>query len=358
MPKSRKRSAAKAKAVSRQRPGTREGRSPWMTVPRTTYGQVRPAPPPGRQWPTFNESPWLTWAAFSALRKATPEERAELGMPPAGVTPEGLTPDMQLALVEIAPWRIAPGWADAPLSDRRAEWTSLAAEATLSGNIVADLVEHLADLEERGLIKWDQEPRTALLAANLDEALKHPGRGGTETPVERDSPVRRILPPSRDAKGHPSPSWLLVQAAQLAIETSSVLHVINGTGMNLAEERRAQSEAAALLENAARAAVIMESGMPLAAAWSEGPPRARAIFARAREAGSDVASVMPDFALPPTPPVPPEIRSELEQASWKDPECGTPRSRSCSTSGDCRLSGGLTATGGCRPDWRCRRRPR
>ncbi len=208
-------------------------------------------------------------------------------------------------------------------------------------------------------------------------------------------PARRVLPPSRDRDGNPSAAWLLVQAAQLAIETSWVLHAVNGTGMNLAEERRAQSEAAALLENAARAAVIMESGMPLAAAWAEGLPRARAIFARAREVGSDVASVMPDFVLPPRSPVPPEILSELERASWEDldplpkcvgvtkrasgasamcsrgsarrtamitsplrsgdgatcwrppaPGCGTPRSRPCLTSNDCRLSGGLTATDG------------
>jgi hypothetical protein len=133
-------------------------------------------------------------------------------------------------------------------------------------------------------------------------------------------PARRVLPPSRDRDGNPSAAWLLVQAAQLAIETSWVLHAVNGTSMNLAEERRAQSEAAALLENAARAAVIMESGMPLAAAWAEGLPRARAIFARAREADSDVASVTPDFVLPPRSPVPPEILSELERASWEDPD--------------------------------------
>lgn len=42
----------------------------------------------------------------------------------------------------------------------------------MSGNSVAGLVEELADLEESGLIKWDQEPQTALLAANLDDALK------------------------------------------------------------------------------------------------------------------------------------------------------------------------------------------
>ena len=173
MPKSRKRPSAKAKKAHRQRPGTEEGRSSWTTVPRATYGQTRPAPPPGRQWPTFNESPWLTWAAFSALREVTPEERAELGLPPSGLTPEGLTPDMQLALVEITPWRIAPGWVGEPLADRRAEWTSLAAEATMSGNSVDGLVEELADLEERGLIKWDQEPQTALLAANLDDAFNY-----------------------------------------------------------------------------------------------------------------------------------------------------------------------------------------
>jgi hypothetical protein len=92
-----------------------------------------------------------------------------------------------------------------------------------------------------------------------------------------------------------------VQAAQLAIETASVLHVVNGVDMNLAEELSAQSEVAAMLANAAHAAVIMESRLPLAAAWTEGLPRARAVFARAREAGSDVGSVVPDFVLPPRP---------------------------------------------------------
>jgi hypothetical protein len=173
MPKSRKRPAAKAKAARRQRPGTGTGRSRWPTVPRATYGQLRPAPPPGKQWPTFSEPPWLTWAAFSALRDATREERIELGLSPEGLTPEGLTPDMQVALVEIAPWRIAPGWVDSPLTDQRAEWTSLAAEATGSGKSVAGLVEELADLEERGLVRWDQENQTAVLAANLDKTLKY-----------------------------------------------------------------------------------------------------------------------------------------------------------------------------------------
>lgn len=128
-----------------------------------------------------------------------------------------------------------------------------------------------------------------------------------------------MLPPSRDAGGRPSAAWLLVQAAQLAIETASVLHVVNGVDMNLAEELSAQSEVAAMLANAAHAAVIMESRLPLAAAWTEGLPRARAIFARAREAGSDVGSVVPDFVLPPRPQVPPEVQAELAQASREDP---------------------------------------
>jgi len=178
MPKSRKRpsgKAKKAKAETRTRPGTDGSRSSWGTVPRATYGRTRPAPPPGRQWPTFDESPWLTWTAFSAQRAATPEERAGLGLPPAGLTPEGLTPDMQLALVEITPWCIAPGWVDTPLTDQRAEWTSLAAEATLSGTSVAGLVKELADLEERGLVRWDQGPQAAVLAASLDHALRRLG---------------------------------------------------------------------------------------------------------------------------------------------------------------------------------------
>jgi hypothetical protein len=75
---------------------------------------------------------------------------------------------------------------------------------------------------------------------------------------------------------------LLVQAAQLARETKMVLRAINGVGMNLAEEAAPQSEAAARLVNAAHAAVIVEPGMPLPG-WSPCPPRARAVFARARD---------------------------------------------------------------------------
>lgn len=176
MPKSRKRRSTKdkkARMKSRPRPDTEESRSAWSTVPRATYGRTRPAPPPGAQWPTFNASPWLTWTAFSALRAATPQDRARLGVPPAGLTPGGLTPDMQLALVEITPWYIAPGWAGPWQADQRAEWTSLAAEATMSGTSVAGLVEELSDLEERGLITWNQEPQAAVLAASLDDALRH-----------------------------------------------------------------------------------------------------------------------------------------------------------------------------------------
>jgi len=82
MPRSRKRRSAKdkkARMKSRPRPDTAAGRSSWSTVPRATYGRTRPAPPPGTQWPAFVESPWLTWAAFSALRAASPEDRAGLG---------------------------------------------------------------------------------------------------------------------------------------------------------------------------------------------------------------------------------------------------------------------------------------
>jgi hypothetical protein len=142
------------------------------------------------------------------------------------------------------------------------------------------------------------------------------------TRPEPASPARRILPPRRDNDGYPTSAWLLVQAAQLALETASVLHAINGVDMNLAEELSAQSQVAAMLANAAHAAVIMESRMPLAASWTEGPPRVRAIFARAREAGSDVSSVTPDFTFPPRPPVPHEICSELAQASREDPVPG------------------------------------
>ena len=118
----------------------------------------------------FAGSPWLTWAAVSELRAATSEERAGLGLP---LTPGGLTPDMLLALVEITPWFIAPGWVDAWQADPRAEWTSLAAEAPLVGTSVAMLVKEMFDSEERGIITWEQEPQAALLAANLDDALRY-----------------------------------------------------------------------------------------------------------------------------------------------------------------------------------------
>lgn len=352
MPKSRKRPTAKAKTTIRRRPTTGEDRSPWTTIPRATYGQERPAPPPGREWPAFDESPWFTWTVLSELPDATPEERAELGLSPDGLTPEGLTPDALLALIEISPWRIAPGWADTPLTDRRAEWTSLAAEATQTGNAVADLVAELVGLEERGLLKWDREPQTALLAANLAEALSYlnqlpaadpqeardpqaavtapadsllaagvlPSEEVTGAAARADGPVRRILLPIRDDEGHPSAAWLLMQAAQLAIETASVLRAINGIEMNLAEEISVQSEVAALLANAAHARAIMESRMPLAVAWTDSLPRARTIFARAREAGSDPGSVAPAFTFPPMPPVPPEILSQLAQATRDDPD--------------------------------------
>jgi hypothetical protein len=171
MPKSRKRPAAKAKAARRRLPGPGTGGSPWPAVPRAAYGRERPAPPPGAEWPEFNDSPWFTWAVISALRDATPEERAELGLPPTGDAPGGLTPDIQLALIEIAPWRIAPGWAGEPLTDQRAEWTSLAAEATGAGKNVAGLAEELTDLEERGHLRWDQEHQAALLATDLGKTL-------------------------------------------------------------------------------------------------------------------------------------------------------------------------------------------
>ncbi|TVZ06304.1 hypothetical protein EAS64_02410 [Trebonia kvetii] len=77
---------------------------------------------------------------------------------------------MQLALVEITPWRIAPGWVDAWQSDQRTEWTSLAAEATLSGTTVAGLAGELSGLEDRGLLRWDQGRQAAVLAAGLDDA--------------------------------------------------------------------------------------------------------------------------------------------------------------------------------------------
>lgn len=137
-------------------------------------------PPPGRQWPPFGEAPWITWAVFRALCDASPEERVRRGLPADGCTPEGLPPEGQLALVEITPWRIAPGWAEDPLADERAEWTCLASEATSCGySSPGQAAEELADLEDQGLLQWDGDAQAALLAADLDRALLYAGQASS-----------------------------------------------------------------------------------------------------------------------------------------------------------------------------------
>lgn len=130
-------------------------------------GPSRPAPPPGREWPTFELSPWVMWAAMSQLA------REEL-------PPEGLTPEQLLTLVEITPWRIATGWVESPPSDPRTEWTTLACESDSAGQSVAEFVVEAAEWEARGLLRWDQENQTAELAAALDTALQY---AGLEPPV-------------------------------------------------------------------------------------------------------------------------------------------------------------------------------
>ena len=145
MPKSRKRPAAAAKASAarlRQPDGGSAGAPRWSTVPRATYGRSRPAPPPGKEWPRFSGPPWHTWMAMQAMQDCAPT---------------------QLALAEVTPWRIAPE------SDARAEWTSLAAEATGCGKSIPELAEEMADLEERGFLRWDQEHQTAELASRMGD---------------------------------------------------------------------------------------------------------------------------------------------------------------------------------------------
>jgi len=104
----------------------------------------------------------VTWAAVKLL-------------PPEESIPAGLTSEQLLALVEITPWRIAPGWVESPLSDPRTEWTTLAGESHGAGQTIAEYVEAAAELEARGLLRWDQEHQTAELAADLPDALQYSG---------------------------------------------------------------------------------------------------------------------------------------------------------------------------------------
>jgi hypothetical protein len=109
----------------------------------------------------------------------------------------------------------------------------------------------------------------------------------------RSLPARTITPPRRDRHGGMSPAWLLMQAARLSWEIRNVLQLINGMRLNLSEELQVHSEASDMLLNAAHATAAMEARLPLAPAWGSGKPRARSIFAQAREAGTDPAEVRP-----------------------------------------------------------------
>jgi hypothetical protein len=86
--------------------------------------------------------------------------------PPEKPTPEGLTSEQLLTLVEITPWRIAPGWVDSPLSDPRTEWTTLACESHEAGQTIAEFVAEVTELEARGVMRWDQEHQTAKLMSD------------------------------------------------------------------------------------------------------------------------------------------------------------------------------------------------
>jgi hypothetical protein len=70
--------------------------------------------------------------------------------------------------------------------------------------------------------------------------------------------------------------------------------------------------------NAAHASVIVASGMPLAPSWGHGPPRTRAVFAQAREAGSDPYEVIPGIVFPPKPQIAPEVQVALANAQQED----------------------------------------
>ncbi|MFI7611410.1 hypothetical protein ACIBP6_09350 [Nonomuraea terrae] len=132
-------------------------------------------------------------------------------------------------------------------------------------------------------------------------------------------PVRTITPPRRDRHGGMSPAWLLMQAAQLSWEIRNVLQLINGMRLNLSEELQVHSEASDMLLNAAHATAVMEARLPLAPAWGSGPPRARSIFAQAREAGTEPAEVRPDVDLT-RPPIDPQIKRDVAAAYREDPD--------------------------------------
>ncbi|MFI7707382.1 hypothetical protein [Nonomuraea sp. NPDC049480] len=135
----------------------------------------------------------------------------------------------------------------------------------------------------------------------------------------RPYPVRLITPPRRDRHGGISPAWLLIQAARLSWEIRKILQLINGMRLNLSEELQIQCEASDMLLNAAHATAVMEARLPLAPAWGSGPPRARSIFAQAREAGSDPAEVCAEV-IPPRPHIDPQITHDVQAAFRADPD--------------------------------------
>ncbi|MGV9600724.1 hypothetical protein ACWDR1_29085 [Streptosporangium sandarakinum] len=132
-------------------------------------------------------------------------------------------------------------------------------------------------------------------------------------------PARIITPPRRERHGGFSPSWLLIQAAQLSWEIRNILQLINGMRLNLGEELEIQGKVSDMLLNAAHATAIMEARLPLAPAWGSGPPRARSIFAQAREAGSDPATVCAEVTMA-LPPIDPLILHDLQAAWREDPD--------------------------------------
>ncbi|MEU6721716.1 hypothetical protein ABZ897_60655 [Nonomuraea sp. NPDC046802] len=134
-------------------------------------------------------------------------------------------------------------------------------------------------------------------------------------------PVRLITPPRRDHHGGFSPAWLLIQAARLSWEIRNILQLINGRQLNLSDELAVHSEASDMLFDAAHATAVMEARLPLAPAWGSGPPRSRAIFAQAREAGSDPADVCVDV-IPPRPRIDPQVALDMRATFREDPEPG------------------------------------
>ncbi|TKK91314.1 hypothetical protein FDA94_00415 [Herbidospora galbida] len=114
-----------------------------------------------------------------------------------------------------------------------------------------------------------------------------------------------VTPPRRELHGGASPAWLLTQAARLSWEVTSILQLINGMRLNLSDE----------LLDAAHATAIVESRLPLAPAWGNGPPRRRSIFAQAREAGTDPSAAYVDVMMIRRPPIDRRFNDDIAAAS-------------------------------------------